>query len=106
MITAYLGAAITHDEDVKAFDVAMNDADQGIMQILQSRGNFSNSPYTFMRRRRGDTSQSVIPVPTRHPFHNDEGVRWVHAGRDDLYAVGMADLHKDRKSVKLHDVKR
>jgi hypothetical protein len=105
MLVAYLGTAITRNEHVEAFDVAMNDADQGIMQILQGRGNFANGPDTFMRGRRRDTSQSVKPISTGHPFHNDEGVREVQACRDNLYAVGMADLLEVRKSDKAHDDK-
>ena len=97
-LMAYFGAAIAHEKHVAAFDVAVDDADRGVVQILQGRRHFTHSLKALVRGGRVGTSQSLRPVSTRRPLRNDEEVRGIRAGCEDLHAVGVADLkHKEKR---------
>ena len=90
----YLGAAIAHEEHVETFDVAVDDADQGVVQILQGGRHLAHGPHALVRGGRGVAAQFVEPVAARHPLHYDEGVRGVQAGGDNLNAVWVSDLNE------------
>ena len=70
----------------------MDDADQGVVKVLHGRRYLAHGSDALVRGRRGFAAESVKPVATGHPLHDDEGVGGVQAGCDDLHAVGMADL--------------
>ena len=88
----YLGAAVAHEQHVEALDIAVDDADHGVVQVLHGRRYLAHGPDALVRGRRGFAAQPVVPISTGHPLHDDEGVGGVEAGGDDLHAVGMADL--------------
>jgi hypothetical protein len=49
----YLGAAVAHEQHVEALDVAVDDADQGVVQVLHRRRYLAHGPDALVRGRRG-----------------------------------------------------
>ena len=88
----YLGAAVAHEQHVEALDIAVDDADHGVVQVLHGRRYLAHRPHALLRGRRGLAAQPVVPISTGHPLHDDEGVGGVEAGGDDYYAVLVAHL--------------
>ncbi len=79
-----------------AFDVAVDDADQRVVQILQRGRRLAHGPDALVRGRRDVFGELIKPSPFCYPLHDDEGVGGVQAGCHDLHAVGVPHLQKEK----------
>ncbi len=77
----------------------MDDANHGVVQVLHGRRYLAHRPHALLRWRRGVAAESVEPVATGHPLHDDEGVGGVEAGGDDLHTMRVANLRRREEGM-------
>ena len=70
----YLGAAVARAQHVVALDVAVDDADEQVVQVGEGARSLTRSPDALVCGRGELLSQRVEPAAARHPLHDDEGV--------------------------------
>ena len=90
----HLGAAVARAQNVEALDVAVDDADQLVVQVGEGAGRLARCPDALVCGGGGILSQSVVPAAARHPLHDDEGVGRFQARAEYLHAVRVVHLHK------------
>ena len=88
----HLGAAVARAQNVEALDVAVDDADQQVVQVGEGAGSFARCPDALICGRGRVLCQRVVPAAARHPLHDDEGVGRFQAGAEYLHAVRVVDL--------------
>ena len=90
----HLGAAVARAQNVEALDVAVDDADQLVVQVGEGAGRLARRPDALVCGGGGFSCESVVPAAARHPLHDDEGVGRFQAGAVYLHAVRVVDLGK------------
>ena len=90
----HLGAAVARAQNVEALDVAVDDADQLVVQVGEGAGRLARRPDALVCGRGELLSQRVEPAAARHPLHDDEGVGRFQAGAEYLHAVRVIHLQK------------
>ena len=90
----HLGAAVARAQNVEALDVAVDDADQLVVQVGEGAGRLARRPDALVCGGGEILCESVVPAAARHPLHDDEGVGRFQAGAEYLHAVRVVDLHE------------
>ena len=87
----HLAAAVARAQHVQALYVAVDDVGQ--VQVINRRRRLARGSQARVRSGRRIAAQTVVPAATRHPLHDDKGVRRLQAGAEDLHAVRVVHLH-------------